>query len=220
MRQLFPSPSGELSDADLVGLYSCDTTREAPRPRVRLNVVSTVDGAAAGPDGLSGSIGSAADGRVFDVLRAWADVVLIGRGTYAAESYSALSTRADLASCRVGRAPHPQLAVLTSSPLPVQTAGPDHGAVFPVSGGLDTVVSGLRGEGLARVLCEGGPHLASTMLAAGLVDEVCSSVTPMALSGNATRILAGPAQRFDLELLSLLEADSTLMARWDVGIMR
>lgn len=217
MRQLFPSPSGELTDADLVRLYTFEPELEGPRPRVRLNVVSTVDGAAAGPDGLSGSIGSPADHRVFDVLRSWADVVLIGRGTYVAEGYSALSTPPHLGSHRAGRAPHPHLAVLTSSPLPAQEAGPDHGSVFSVAGALDDVVAGLRQRGVTRVLCEGGPHLASSMLAAALVDEMCTTTTPIVLSGNAIRTLSGTSHRSGLELVSLLEQDSTLVARWRVS---
>ncbi|MBO1755552.1 dihydrofolate reductase family protein [Allobranchiibius sp. CTAmp26] len=216
MRQLFPRPSAELSDVDLARLYSSGPAPEGSEPRVRLNAVSTVDGAAAGPDGLSGSIGSPADRRVFDVLRAWADVVLVGRGTYVAEGYSALRTRDDLASYRVGRAPHPHLAVLTSSPLAAQAAESGRGAVFAVAGALHDVISGLREDGMTRVLCEGGPHLASSMLAAGLVDELCTTTTPMTLSGNAIRTLSGTAHRSDLELVSLLEQDSTLVARWRV----
>ena len=216
MRQLFPRSSPELSDADLVRLYSSEAASRTPRPRVRLNAVSTVDGAAAGADGLSGSIGSPADRRVFDVLRAWADVVLIGRRTYEAEGYSALGTSGSLRSYRTSRAPHPHLAVLTSSPLSARVAGPDRGAVFPVAGALDDVVAQLRRDGMTRVLCEGGPHLASSMLAAGLVDEICTTTTPMTLSGNAIRTLSGTAHRSTLELASLLEQDSTLIARWSV----
>lgn len=195
-------------------LYSCESAADVPRPLVRLNMVATVDGAAAGPDGLSGSIGSPADRRVFDVLRAWADVVLVGRGTYAAEGYSALSAPSHLASYRAGRAPHPHLAVLTSSPLATQTAGSEQGGVFPVAGALAEVVAALRQRGLPRVLCEGGPHLASSLVAEGLVDEICTTTTPMTLSGNAIRPLSGSTHRTGLELVSLLEQDSTLIARW------
>ncbi|HEX7805318.1 MAG TPA: deaminase, partial [Cellulomonas sp.] len=41
---------------------------------VRANMVATVDGAVTGPNRLSGSINNDADHRVFDVLRAAADV--------------------------------------------------------------------------------------------------------------------------------------------------
>lgn len=217
MRQLIPSPSAELSDAELVRLYSTEPAQDEPRTHVRLNMVSTVDGAAAGPDGLSGSIGSPADRRVFDVLRAWADVVLIGRGTYAAEQYSALTTPEHLASFRTGPAPHPDLAVLTSTQLLAQPTTPERGAVYSVAGALEEVLARFRRGRMTRVLCEGGPHLASSMLEHGLVDEICTTTTPMTLSGTAIRTLSGPTHRSDLQLLSLVEQDSTLIARWGVG---
>ena len=54
----------DLSDTNLAEAY-------APRgePWLRVNFVSTVDGAATGSDGLSKSINDDADGRVFNVLR-------------------------------------------------------------------------------------------------------------------------------------------------------
>ena len=50
-------------------------------------MVTTLDGAAAGPDGLSGSISGEADKLVFDAVRREADAVLIGAGTMRAERY-------------------------------------------------------------------------------------------------------------------------------------
>ncbi|MEI2671865.1 MAG: dihydrofolate reductase family protein [Marmoricola sp.] len=52
-------------------------------PWVRAMMVTTLDGAAAGPDGLSGSISSAADQMVFNAVRRFADCVLVGSGTSA-----------------------------------------------------------------------------------------------------------------------------------------
>ena len=54
---------------------------------VRANMVSTVDGAASGIDGLSGTVSGEADRRVFRTLRQLADVVLVGAGTARAEGY-------------------------------------------------------------------------------------------------------------------------------------
>ena len=45
---------------------------------VRANFISTLDGAAAGDDGRSGSINTGADREVFALLRALSDVVLVG----------------------------------------------------------------------------------------------------------------------------------------------
>ena len=47
-------------------------------PWLRLNFVATVDGAAEGGDGTSGSINNAADNRVFHLLRDLADVIVVG----------------------------------------------------------------------------------------------------------------------------------------------
>ena len=56
-------------------------------PWLRLNFVSTVDGAAQGSDGKSGGINNAADKAVFDTLRGLADAVVVGAGTARAEGY-------------------------------------------------------------------------------------------------------------------------------------
>ncbi|HEV2796844.1 MAG TPA: hypothetical protein VGV65_04435, partial [Nocardioides sp.] len=58
----------DLSDDELAAAYTPE--RE---PWLRVNFVSTVDGAAQGSDGLSGTINNDADKRVFDALRARAD---------------------------------------------------------------------------------------------------------------------------------------------------
>ena len=72
----------DLSDDDLAEAYA------PPRgPWLRVNFVSTVDGAAQGGDGLSKSINNAADKRVFDTLRRRADCLVVGAGTLRAEGY-------------------------------------------------------------------------------------------------------------------------------------
>ena len=58
-------------------------------PWLRVNMVETLDGAAAGESGRSGSINNAVDRVVYDQLRALADAVLVGAGTARAEGYAA-----------------------------------------------------------------------------------------------------------------------------------
>jgi riboflavin biosynthesis pyrimidine reductase len=84
---------------------------------LRANMVSTLDGAAAGADGRSGSINSEADFRVFVVLRSLAAVVLAGAGTVRAERYGAPKARAAFAARRAaaGQPPTPTLAIVTRS---------------------------------------------------------------------------------------------------------
>ena len=56
--------TGELSDAQLDELYAVPS-----RPWLRVNMISTVDGAATGPDGKSDGINNDPDHRVFAALR-------------------------------------------------------------------------------------------------------------------------------------------------------
>jgi 5-amino-6-(5-phosphoribosylamino)uracil reductase len=66
------------------------------------------------------------------------------------------------------------------------------------------------------VLAEGGPTLNGQLAAAGLLDEVCLTVSPLLAGGDARRILAGPAlqdpPRFTLR--SLCEEDDFLFLRY------
>ncbi len=84
---------------------------------VRGNLVTTVDGAVAGPDGSSRSISTPLDQRVLVLLRSLADVVLVGAGTARAEGYGRLRVRPALRSRRRdhGQAAAPTLALVTRS---------------------------------------------------------------------------------------------------------
>ncbi|HWT34579.1 MAG TPA: dihydrofolate reductase family protein, partial [Microbacterium sp.] len=56
-------------------------------------------------------------------------------------------------------------------------------------------------RGWTQVLCEGGPHLFGALLDASLVDEVCVTLAPRFVGGDAGRIVRGVAEadrRFDL----------------------
>ncbi|HEX5534402.1 MAG TPA: pyrimidine reductase family protein [Actinomycetales bacterium] len=84
---------------------------------VRANMVATLDGAAAGQDGRTGSINSPADHAVFHLLRGLADVILVGAGTVRAEHYRLPKPYPALAEQRrsLEQAPTPLLAVVTRS---------------------------------------------------------------------------------------------------------
>ncbi|KQS97119.1 dihydrofolate reductase family protein [Cellulomonas sp. Leaf395] len=101
-------------EAELVALFASGSTGG---PHVRANMVGTVDGAATGANRVSGSINGPADFRVFRVLRALADVVLVGAGTVRAERYTPLDVPAELRAARaaLGRADALELAVVTAS---------------------------------------------------------------------------------------------------------
>ena len=80
MRRLLPDPA-ELDDAGLVDAYRVPAGRH-----LRVNFIASLDGAVT-VDGRSGGLGSPGDRRIFNVLRALADVVLVGHGTASAEGY-------------------------------------------------------------------------------------------------------------------------------------
>lgn len=206
--------AGPASNDQLLQQYAV-----GPGPVVRANFVTTLDGHATGGDGRSGSINSRADKQVFDVLRALADVVVVGAGTIRAEGYGRLRTEdARLLAARreAGRSDHPVLAVVTASgdlpdkvmeedaeagallvlcadvvaPELSQRCGPD--AVIPC--GTDLVeatraVSALHERGLSQVLTEGGPHLLGGWVQAGVLDELCLTVRPVLVGGTGPRIL-------------------------------
>ncbi|HEY5554873.1 MAG TPA: dihydrofolate reductase family protein [Cellulomonas sp.] len=184
---------------------------------VRANMVTTVDGAATGPDHLSGSINDAADHRVFEVLRAAADVVVIGAGTARAERYRSLKVPDALAAARAarGQSTRLELAVVSASGVlpPELLTGDDLPLVLTVSSspalpalrerlGADRVIeagdtevdaeralAALAARGLVRVLAEGGPHLLAQLVRSDAVDELCLTTSPLLVGGPAARIL-------------------------------
>jgi riboflavin biosynthesis pyrimidine reductase len=214
----------DIDDDELAALY-------APRavPWLRVNFVSTVDGAARGSDGLSKSINNPADKRVFDSLRRHADCLVVGAGTLREEAY------------RVPRLPLVVVSRTAEVPPSLREAPAGRVLMATVASapGLDeardrlgddaVLVLGEREPDLVRLkellaargwvdqLCEGGPRLFASMLAAGVVDELCHTVVPRLIGGDHPRITAGPGVDVALRPTVLLEADGTLLGRWSVA---
>ncbi|MGI8667871.1 MAG: dihydrofolate reductase family protein [Jatrophihabitans sp.] len=88
------------------------------------------------------------------------------------------------------------------------------------AGGVDfaAAVAGLRELGYRRILCEGGPRLFGAGVAAGAVDELCLSYSPMLAGPDASRIVAGqpwPAGfAAPLWLAGLLTENGALFCRY------
>lgn len=214
---LTQASGGALSDDDLIQRYA-DLAPD--RAWLRLNMVATVDGSAVGADGLSGSINTGADHRVFALLRAWADVILVGAGTVSAEGYAAPQTEPRWSRLRGARAAHPALAVVTSQGLPEGFDANEGGEAFAVpvgEDGLPGVVADLHDRGFQHILAEGGPTLAGQLLSTGQFDELCLTTSPLAVAGQGSRILHGDPATVPLHLAGLLEEDGTLLARWHTG---
>jgi riboflavin-specific deaminase-like protein len=220
------------------------------RPYVLLNMISTVDGRAS-IEGRSGAIGGTADKRLFHGMRTAVDAVMAGAGTIRAERYRRLVrdepgrqirrarglTEEPLA-CVVSerlRLP-PEIPLLSEPGARVVVITPSTQTVSDVDTEIDYIRAehngalDLRGAlaelrerlDVRTLLCEGGPHLNSQLLTAGLVDELFLSLSPMLAgedpSGEALRIVAGASLEppVTLELVAAFEHSSSLFLRYRV----
>jgi riboflavin biosynthesis pyrimidine reductase len=219
---------------------------------VLINVVSTADGRAS-IAGRSGPIAGPADRELFHALRTPTDAVMAGAGTMRVERYGRITrdesrrrTRRERGlseeplACIVSASlalppdlpllaePEAHVVVLTPSDatLPASAARVDY-VRKPSAAGLDLpgALSELRERfGVELLLCEGGPHLNSQLLAAGLVDELFLSLSPKLAGGDsahgeALRILAGEEfeNPLELNLWGVFEHDSHLFVRYGVS---
>lgn len=138
MRKLYPPPE-DAPEVDAVTAY-LDVDRPAPRgrPWVAVNMVASLDGATA-VEGRSGGLGGPADRGLFQTLRAAADVVMVGSGTFNVEGYGPPRLSAELQALRRERGlpPQPRVAVVTGSlrldlAAPFFTASPNVPMVLTV----------------------------------------------------------------------------------------
>lgn len=240
---LLPLPASDLSDDALSALYD---RADRSAPWLRVNFVSSVDGAAT-IDGVSGGLGGAADHRIFDLLRELCDVVIVGAGTVRGEGYGPMVLPPSSVARRVSRglSPHPVFAIVSNRldldpasrifteapvrPIVVTTDAAPHDQLNSLAAVADVLIAGeqhldparlvseLAGRGLTQQHCEGGPSLFGTLLAAGGIDELCLTVSPHLVAGDAKRIAAGalPSPR-ELTLGHVLVSDDTLLLRYEL----
>jgi riboflavin-specific deaminase-like protein len=223
------------------------------RPYVMLNMVSTIDGRAT-IAGRSGGLGGEADRELFHGLRGAVDAVMVGAGTVRAERYGRIIreeprrrhrrerglSEEPLACIVSGRLslppdiplladPAARVAIVTSSAASLPASGAQIEYVRTQREGrldLAAALAELHERFAARtLLCEGGPHLNSQLLVAGLVNELFLSLSPKLAggdppSGEALRIIAGAELEppVGLELLGALESDSQLFLRYGVCV--
>ena len=247
VRRLWPDPADEV---DAPACYEGERRQaRADRPYTLLNMVTSVDGATA-TGGVSRALGSPTDRAIFRHLRGLADAVLVGAGTARAEHYGPVRLDEATVADRVrrGQGLRPPVVVVTrsmaldwssplfdgSEPRPIllvptsATSGADaarEAEVVACGDGSVDLVDALRlllARGLRTVLCEGGPQLNSQLLAGGLVDEVCLTVSPLLVGGDHARGIVAPidtggSSPVPLELAHVLEADGFLYLRYRVG---
>jgi 2,5-diamino-6-(ribosylamino)-4(3H)-pyrimidinone 5'-phosphate reductase len=191
--------------------------REASRPYVIINMISTLDGKTTA-GGKSSHLGSAVDRRVMRTLRSKAHAVLICANTLRAERLSlgldepvrdsqplavVLTTSGDLPLKRnliLGEGQ--ELVVLVPEGITVPFARERGWQVRTVRAGgagsivLQEALGMLNAEhAVDLLLVEGGPSLNHSLMADNLVDEIFLTLTPKLFGGTAEEaltILEGP----------------------------
>lgn len=243
LNRLYPR-AGETTAEDLVAQLDLNSRAPAERPYLIVNMVSSLDGRAA-VDGQTRGLSSPEDRRLFHLLRSAGDALLVGAGTARTERYGPAVKSDELRERRERHGLDPvQPTVIVSgrlllpsdlpllqakgAPVIVATAadhdleGVEANVVYERTGDdLRLLLARLRSEhGIRSLVCEGGPTLTSYLLAAGLVDELFLSISPMLLGGGdeppitTGRELATPAST---ELIWLCESGGELFTRWRVG---
>ncbi len=244
--------------AELVRLYGGSLGFRGPA--VVANFVETIDGVVSMPEversNAIVSDESEADRFVMGLLRALADVVVVGSGTMLAAPTGtwradrvyppAADSFAELRSRR-GASEHPTVAVVTAGGsfdpthpvletgaivLTTERAAPDIRASVPgatdvlaVNDGdwVDPVaaITALRARGHQLVLSEGGPTLFTSFVAAGIVDELFLTVSPLVAgrAGSPRLSLADGAEllpnvRVAGDLVSVRRHESHLFLRY------
>lgn len=216
----------DVSDSLLAQLYAAQPAADGVW--LRVNMVSTVDGAAQGDDGVTDSINNAPDKRVFHALRSYADVIVVGAGTARAEGYRptatpivVLSRSGEVPVTLRGAAPGQVLMATVEHAPSLEEArallGDEHVLVLGAYA-IDFALlrTALVARGWSQVLSEGGPYALHDMLASGAVDEVCLTIVPLLIAGEHKRITSGPPIDIPLDPILLLEEDGTLIGRWAV----
>lgn len=261
MHQIYPvaqsaAPDRQPADGSrettdlLARLYAYPPDAGQPRPWVRANMISSVDGAAQS-DGRSGGLAGPADRALFGVLRSLADVILVGAGTARAEGYGPARASALRPELRQGRPATPPIAVISGSldldpdaplltearadartivfttaaaPASRRAAIARHAQLIVAEPGQMTVshaIAELGRLGHCAVLAEGGPSLLAQMAGEGVLDELCLTISPLLVGGDARRILSGgpaadlvPETLRPLRLAHILAEDDYLFCRY------
>lgn len=80
---------------------------------------------------------------------------------------------------------------------------------------LGSAADALAQRGLTRIHCDGGPSVFAAALAAGIVDELRLTISPLLVAGTAERIANGTSiPPTALTLDSVLAEDDTLLLRY------
>ncbi len=221
MWRLHPGPVTELDADSLARAHHDPARRRRDLPWLCVNMISTLDGAIS-VDGTSGALGGPGDHACFELIRAQADVVMVGAGTFRAERYSTGPRTEEVLARRRSNGVDDllRLAIITSSadldldqpsftdsprrPLVITTESADPGRLADVADVADVIVAGrsavelpralaeLGRRGIGVVLSEGGPHVNGQLVELDLLDEVFLTISPAMLGGPGDRMAVSP----------------------------
>ena len=182
---------------------------------LRLVLAISLDGRLAPPQGGAAQLGGCGDRAVLEEALAWADAVLIGAQTLRLHGSTCLIHRPELLLQRrlAGQPPQPVAIAVSRSralapdlpffaqPLerwlltpalqaPATQAG--FARVLPLAPWPQTLAQ-LAAAGLHHLVVLGGAELASSLLAAGCIDELQLTLCPLLLAGTHSWIPADAA---------------------------
>lgn len=201
---------------DLIEIFARATA--LVRPYAALKMAMSLDGVVASRPGVQERLGSAAEERYVRDLRTRYDAVMVGAGTIRIDDpqltvrppHDRARPYVRVVACG-GEPPSARSRVFSkvagyAATIALVPAG--SGSRFEEIRGVADVVevragdgdaldlpaamTALREGGIFSVLCEGGPRLAASLLAANVVDRVYWAIAPRFLSGaSAVPVLAG-----------------------------
>jgi riboflavin biosynthesis pyrimidine reductase len=235
-------PPADQAALDTEALISCYPRN--PAPTLRVNFVTSIDGAAT-VEGKSAGLGGPADKEIFDLLRMLCDALVVGAGTVRGENYDALRLTPAARAWRTARGlpEFPLMVVVSRSlqlnldqlvfadapirPVVVTHAAADAGRVAAIERVADVVAVGdsevdlpaavaeLHARGATQLLSEGGPQLLGALTAADLVDDFCLTVSPLLAGPGAGRITAGnPGPQRPMTARHILSGDGMVFLRY------
>ena len=184
MRPLFPVPG----DVDLFDAYRRLDRLGSNRSGLRLDMIASADGAAS-LNGRSGPLGGPPDKEVFAVLRALADVILVGAGTIRAEHYgpARLDHTARSRRRHWGLPAVPPIAVVSgscrldwASPFFTQAEHPP----LVLTAASAAAVDRAHAAEVAEVIVAGGDKVDLTRAVGALADRAMRTSWPKAAPGS------------------------------------
>ncbi|GGM67725.1 hypothetical protein GCM10012275_42890 [Longimycelium tulufanense] len=223
--------------AELVGRDEWATAHDQGRPFVVYKFAATLDGRIAAVDGTSQWITSATSRTEVHLLRAGCDATVVGSGTQQADNpHLAVrgndDPRLDLSALQPERQPY-RVIVDSNARTPADARVLDDAAPTLIAVAEDADAShlegrcellriprserGLRLDALLKALfehdvrgmfLEGGPTLAGSFVAAGLVDRVITYIAPALLGAGKPGLLdAGITTMADILRLETVRVD-------------